>query len=96
VEQQARTAWSNLETAQKRVESLSTQVDILFEFLEIARKERRLGKRSLLDVLSGEVDYIIAQSSLAAARAETVKAAFELLYAMGRLSPESLNLRAGG
>jgi adhesin transport system outer membrane protein len=96
VEQQARTAWSNLETAQKRVESLSAQVDILYEFLEIARKERRLGKRSLLDVLSGEVDYIIAQSSLAAARAETVKAAYALLYAMGRLTPESLNLRTGG
>ncbi|EGJ51087.1 TolC family outer membrane protein [Desulfocurvibacter africanus] len=96
VEQQARTAWSNYQTAQRRTESLSTQVDILYEFLELARKERRLGKRSLLDVLSGEVDYIIAQSNLAAARAETVKAAYELLYAMGRLTPEALNLHSGG
>lgn len=96
VEQQARTAWSNYQTARKRVDSLSAQVDILYEFLELARKERRLGKRSLLDVLSGEVDYINAQSSLAAARAETVKAAYELLYAMGRLTPEVLNLRSGG
>ncbi len=95
VEQQARIAWSNYQTSIQRAEYLSVQVDILHEFLELARKERRLGKRSLLDVLSGEVDYINAQSNLAAAKAETVKAAYELLYAMGRLNPEAASPRKG-
>ncbi len=95
VEQQARIAWSNYQTSIQRAEYLSVQVDILHEFLDLARKERRLGKRSLLDVLSGEVDYINAQSNLAAAKAETVKAAYELLYAMGRLNPEAASPRKG-
>jgi len=92
VEQQVRTAWSNHQTALLRTESLANQVNILHEFLELARKERRLGKRTLLDVLSGEIDYINAQSNYAAARAESVKASFELLHAMGRLTLETLTL----
>lgn len=95
IEQQTRVAWSNYQTASLRAEYLANQVDILHEFLELARKERKLGKRSLLDVLSGEVDYINAQSNLAAAKAETVKAAYQLIYSLGSLSHDVIGMPGG-
>ncbi len=56
--------------------------------LDLARKERELGRRSLLDLLNGEVALINAQSDAAAARVDEVIAAHRLLRAIGGLKPE--------
>ncbi|MFC1840028.1 TolC family protein [Thermodesulfobacteriota bacterium] len=78
-------AWSNLETARQNAGLLRDQADIVAEFLESARKEQQMGRRSLLDVLSGETALINAQSDAAAAEADIAISVFTLLKAMGKL-----------
>lgn len=46
----------------ERAEFLSNQVSMAANFLELARKERELGRRSLLDILNGEIGLINAQA----------------------------------
>jgi adhesin transport system outer membrane protein len=52
----------------ERTNYLINQAQISGNFLDLARKERELGRRSLLDLLNGEVALINAQSDAAAAR----------------------------
>ena len=88
VEEQVRNAWQNLLTYKENHRLLQNQADIVAAFLELAKKERKLGARTLLDVLSGEVDYINAQSSSVASEVDTIIAAYNLYYAMGRFNIE--------
>jgi len=90
VEEQVRNAWQNLEISREKHKYLSNQTEILGEFLKLARKERKLGTRSLLDVLTGEVEYINAVSESVASEIETIKAAYNLLYTMGNLTMDTL------
>lgn len=85
VEEQVRTAWQNLLTARSRAEWFRSQTTILEGFLDLAKKERKLGNRSLLDVLSAETDYYTAQIQLVGAEYDQMIEAYNLLYAMGRL-----------
>ena len=80
-----RNAWQNVITADKNAKLLRDQADIVAQFLELARKERKLGRRSLLDVLSAEVSLINARSDAAAAEADVQIYAHTLLQAMGKL-----------
>jgi adhesin transport system outer membrane protein len=75
VRERIQTAWQNLLTARSRAEW----------FLELARKERTLGNRSLLDVLAAETDFYNAQIQLVGAEYDQMIEAYNLLYAMGRL-----------
>ena len=88
VEEQARNAWDNLQTAQSNAEHLHNQADIAAEFLELARRERQLGNRSLIDVLAGETALINASSDAASADTDVVIAVFTLLNVMGTLDPK--------
>jgi TolC family type I secretion outer membrane protein len=85
VEENARNAWQNHLTSKENYKYLRNQSAILREFLELARKERKLGNRSLLDVLAGEVNYINAVSLSVSARIDTLISAYELVHAMGAL-----------
>ncbi|MCG8619966.1 MAG: TolC family protein, partial [Desulfobacterales bacterium] len=67
---------------------LDQQADILKNFLELAKKERKMGTRSLLDVLNGEVNYINAQGTAIAAREDMKIAAYNLVFAMGQMDVE--------
>ena len=87
VEEQARNAWDNLQTAQANASHLHNQADIAAEFLELARRERQLGNRSLIDVLSGETALINASSDAASADTDVAIAVFSLLNVMGQLDP---------
>jgi TolC family type I secretion outer membrane protein len=78
-------AWTDLKAARERLDYLNDQVEISLRFLELARKEREFGKRSLLDVLSGETNLINAQSEAAAAETDVVLASFRMLRAIGAL-----------
>ncbi len=88
--EQSRNAWQELETARQNAEHLRNEANIAAEFLELARKERALGRRSLIDVLAGETALINASSDAASAETDVAIAAFKLLAAMGRLNLETV------
>ena len=88
VEEQARNAWDNLETARSNAGYLHNQADIAAEFLELARRERQLGNRSLIDVLAGETALINASSDATSADTDVAIAVFTLLNVMGQLDPK--------
>lgn len=92
VEEQARNAWSTLQTARENAALLNNQANIASEFLELARKERQLGKRSLIDVLAGETNLINAQSDAAAAENDVLIASLTLLSVMGQLGVETVSV----
>ena len=85
IEEQARNAWQNLQTAQANAEFLENQANIAGEFLTLARKERTLGQRSLIDVLAGETSLINAQAAADRARTDVSIATLSLLSVMGQL-----------
>ena len=83
--EEAENAWFDLKAAENRVRALRQQVDISEQFLDLARSERELGRRSLLDVLSGETSLINAQADAEAAEVDNHLAAVRLLRATGQL-----------
>ena len=87
-EQGARDAWSRFETARLRLDYLRNEVELSGEYLELARKERQLGTRTLNDVLGAETDAITALSNAASAEADLIIASFAVLASMGRLTPD--------
>ena len=91
IEEQARNAWNQLQTTQKNAQSTHNQADIASEFLELARRERQLGNRSLIDVLAGETALINASSDAASADTDVAIAVFTMLSVMGQLAANSLN-----
>ncbi len=94
IEEATRNAWEQLKTAKDNAEQLGNQANIAAEFLEFARKERTLGRRSLLDVLSGETALINASSDAASAEIDVAVAVFTLLDAMGELDEQALGRTA--
>ena len=90
VEEEVANAWQELETARERYVYLRDQATIVGEFLEFARRERKLGKRSLLDVLAGEVDHLNAQANAVAAGIDIHVATYRLFHAMGKLDIDIL------
>lgn len=85
IEEQVRVAWQNLITARSKAEWFRNQAVISEEFLELARKERKLGNRSLLDVLSAEVNLNSARSGAITAEVDQMIQAYTLMHAMGQL-----------
>jgi len=83
--EEVRNAWDRLNTARLNATLLRDQETIAAAFLELARKEQQLGRRSLLDVLAGETALINAQSNAAAAETEIAISSFTLLQTMGQL-----------
>jgi adhesin transport system outer membrane protein len=85
IENLVRDSWQNVMTQQANAGYLQSQAESAKSFLELARKERQLGKRSLLDILNGEVAYINASSAAESASIDAVLAKYALLAAMGKL-----------
>ena len=90
VQEQVAIAWRNLQTAQDNQLNLQNQVRLAQEFLNIARQERTVGKRSLLDVLSAETNLLNAQSDLVSTDFDVISASYTLMQAMGRLDSSSV------
>lgn len=86
VKEQVSNSWEQLSTLKQKNMLLDQQIDILKNFLDLAKKERKMGTRSLLDVLNGEVNYINAQGNAIAAREDTKIAAFNMLFTMGKIN----------
>jgi len=91
VELSMRNAWDKLQTDRANAEHLHNQADIAAEFLELARRERQLGNRSLIDVLAGETALINASSDAAGADIDIAIDVFQLLSIISGLDPETLN-----
>ena len=91
IEEATRNAWVQLKTAKLNALMLGNQANIASEFLVFARKERTLGRRSLLDVLGGETALINSSSDAASASIDISIASIALLDAMGELSEEALS-----
>jgi len=85
--EEALNAWVSWQTSRERSAHLRNQVSIAESFLGLARKEREMGRRSLLDILNGEIGLINAQSDATAADIDETIAAYRLLRATGRLHP---------
>ena len=88
-----RNSWNRLESARSQVKLLNDQASLAAGFLDVARAERELGSRSLIDILSGETTLINARSDAAAAETELVLAGYRLLAAMGRLSAADIQTK---
>lgn len=95
IEEQVRNAWQQLETARRTASHLNNQANIAAAFLELARNERQLGRRSLIDVLSGETNLINAKSDALSAETDVVIAAYGLLAATGQLEYEAIKRSRG-
>lgn len=91
IEEEVRNAWQELNTAKLTARSLQNQADISAAFLELARQERKLGQRSLIDVLSGETSLLNAQSDSISAETDVIIAAFKLLSVTGELKENFIN-----
>ena len=92
IKQMLRTTWDGLRTAQKNAQFLTNQARISKEFLELARKERQAGNRTLLDVLGGETALINAQADAIAAKIEVLINSYTLLSLMGGLTLDSVEI----
>ncbi len=92
IKQMVRTTWDGLDTAQKNAQFLTNQARISGEFLELARKERKAGNRTLLDVLGGETALINAQADAIAAKIEVIINSYTLLSLMGGLTLDTIEL----
>ncbi len=90
VVEQVRNAWQALEMAKRTKGYLDQQVDAAEKFIDLARKEQQAGKRSLLDVLTGETAYMNALSDAASADTDILLSAYGLLQSMGTLSEDAV------
>lgn len=86
VTESARNAWSNYQAAKGRIIYLQDQMQMAGQFLELARKERELGRRSLIEVISGETALINARSDHSAAQIDVVIASYDVLRNAGKLT----------
>jgi len=78
-----RSAWQRHMTARKNYEISVRQLESATQFLELAKKERELGKRTLQDILNGELVRLAAKTRLAGARAEVSTSAFDIMRTTG-------------
>ena len=90
IEEQAKNTFEQFEITRQNAAFLENQANISGEFLALAREERRLGTRSLIDVLSGETAEINALSDAEAANSQVAIAAYTLLFIIGELTVEAV------
>lgn len=90
VEEQVRNAWHMYIMHNQNAFLLEQSANLTAKFLEQAREERKMGKRTLLDLLSSETTWINAQSDASSALTDKVIAFYTLVQAMGQLSLDTL------
>lgn len=81
----ARKVWNNLLTTKYRTIYLQNQIEIQKQFLNLAKEEREIGRRSLIDILNGESALLKAQAEYAASKVEEVLNSFRVLRSIGKL-----------
>ncbi len=93
--EQTRLAWQALLTARSRLGLLENAVNIASEVFDSRKRLREAGKETIINVLDAENEVSNSQINFTSAAYDERLAVFQLLRAMGRLTPGNLNLRAG-
>jgi outer membrane protein len=86
-------SWGQVEAAKAQILSTQQQVAAAEIALNGVREEARVGQRTTLDVLITQQTLVNARVSLVAAQRDRVVASYNLLAAVGRLSPQVLGIR---
>jgi outer membrane protein len=87
-------SWGLLEAAKAQIEATQAQVNAAEIALNGVREEARVGQRTTLDVLNAQQELVNARVALVSAQRDRVVASYGLLSAVGRLSVQTLGLRA--
>jgi outer membrane protein len=85
-------AWGQLEAAKAQVVAAQSQVASSEVALNGVREEARVGQRTTLDVLNAQQALVNARVALVTAQHDRVVASYNVLAAVGRLSPQVLGL----
>jgi outer membrane protein len=86
------TAWGQLVAGKAQVASAQAQVTASEIALNGVREEAKAGQRTTLDVLNAQQALVNARVALVTAQHDRVVASYAVLTAVGRLSPQVLNL----
>ena len=86
------TAWGQLVAGKAQVASAQAQVTASEIALNGVREEAKAGQRTTLDVLNAQQALVNARVALVTAKHDRVVASYGVLAAVGRLSPQVLNL----
>ncbi len=92
IEEDVRQSWNALASARERLELLENAVTIAGEVFDARDKLRRAGRGSTINVLDAQQEVNNARIGLTDARYDALTATYRLLAALGRLSPERLQL----
>jgi outer membrane protein len=87
------TAWGQLVAGKAQVASAQAQVTASEIALNGVREEAKAGQRTTLDVLNAQQALVNARVALVTAQHDRVVASYAVLAAVGRLSPQVMNLR---
>ena len=85
-------AWGQLQAAKAQITAAQSQVTSSEVALNGVREEARVGQRTTLDVLNAQQALVNARVALVVAQHDRVVASYNLLSAVGRLSPQVLGL----
>lgn len=88
-----RLAWQQLRTARERQALLVKAVAIAEDVFEARRDLRESGKETVINVLIAEDEVNNARINLTVAQYDAMTAVYQVLQAMGRLTPSALDLR---
>jgi len=92
IDQEAGSAWANLQVARAQIEATARQVDAAQLAFEGTSEEARLGARTTLDVLDAEQEVLDAKISQIEARTDQYVAVYSVLSAAGLLTAKHLGL----
>jgi outer membrane protein len=85
-------AWGQLVAGKAQVSSAQAQVTASEIALNGVREEARVGQRTTLDVLNAQQALVNARVNLVTAQHDRVVASYNVLNAIGRLSPSVMKL----
>jgi adhesin transport system outer membrane protein len=82
-----RQAAADFASASRRLDQARSQLALATELVTIYYDQFRVGRRSLLDLLTAYVELAAAESNIAGLQVDQVLARFRMAYAAGRLVP---------
>ena len=91
VEEEARLAWFELQTARERVALLENAVNIANEVFEARRRLREAGRETVINVLDAQSEVFSTESQFITADADAKIASYRLLRAVGQLELDRIN-----
>ncbi len=87
-------AWGAHDAAKAQITAAQAQVQAAETALAGVREEAKVGQRTTLDVLNAQQELVSARSTLVTAQRDRVVASYAVLSAVGKLSADTLRLKA--